>query len=319
MCKCVRILDGWPLCGQPREQYGWLASGLLGVLHVVVGAGGSARAVERAATAVVESARIQGWTPSVLDLTELPARLPAIERLVLCGGDGLVHRAVQHLAGSGVEVAVVPVGSGNDFVRAFGIAGDAAVALATAAPGAARTRHVDLLIADGGRPTYAATVLTAGYSGRVNATANQMRFPPGSAKYTVAAIREIGRLDARFVKLTLGAPDGSVEVIEEPLTLIAIGNTGWFGGGMEICPAADPSDGLLEVVTVGPLSRLEFARWLPSVFKGGHCDHPQVTTQRAADVRIETTESLWADGEPFPAAPVTVRVAPAALRLVIPD
>lgn len=319
MCKSVRILDEWPLCGHLSDTARWVASGVLGALHVVVGAGGSARAVKRAATAVVESARTHGWTPAVIDLADLPSRLPTIERLVLCGGDGLVHRAVQHLAGSGVDVAVVPVGSGNDFVRAFGIAGDAAVALATAAPGAARIREVDLLVADGAPPTYAATVLTAGYSGRVNATANRMRFPPGSAKYTVAAIREIGRLGARFVKLTLGAPDGSVEVIEEPLTLIAIGNTGWFGGGMEICPAADPSDGLLEVVTVGPLSRLEFARWLPSVFKGGHCDHPQVSTQRAAEVTIETTESLWADGEPFPAAPITVRIAPAALRLVVPD
>lgn len=319
MCKCVGELDGWRLCGQPRERYGWLASGLVGALHVVVGAGGSARAVHRASTAVVESARTRGWTPSVIDLTDLPSRLPDIERLVLCGGDGLVHRAAQHLAGSSVEVGVVPVGSGNDFVRAFGIGGDAAVALATAAPGVARRRDVDLLVAEGAPPTYAATVLTAGYSGRVNAAANRMRFPPGSAKYTVAAIREIGRLGARFVKLTLGAPDGSVEVIEEPLTLIAIGNTGWFGGGMEICPEADPSDGLLDVVTVGPLSRLEFARWLPSVFKGGHCDHSQVTTQRAAEVTIETTESLWADGEPFPAAPVTVRAAAGALRLLVPD
>jgi diacylglycerol kinase (ATP) len=292
---------------------------LLTALHVVVGAGGSARAVNRAAATVVESAASRGWTPSVIDLADLAARLPDIERLVLCGGDGLVHRAVQHLAGSGVDVAVVPVGSGNDFVRAFGIAGDAAVALATAASGAARVRDVDLLVADGAPPTYAATVLTAGYSGRVNATANQMRFPPGSAKYTVAAIREIGRLGARFVKLTLRLPDGSVEVIEEPMTLIAIGNTGWFGGGMAICPDADPGDGLLEVVTVGPLSRLEFARWLPSVFKGGHGDNSQVTTQSATEVTIETTESLWADGEPFTAAPASVRTAPGALRLVVPD
>jgi diacylglycerol kinase family enzyme len=288
-------------------------------LHVVVGAGGSARAVTRAAAAVVESARSHGWTPSVIELSDLPARLPGIERLVLCGGDGLVHRAVQHVAGSDTELAVVPVGSGNDFVRAFGIGGEAAVALATGASGAARARDIDLLATDGTPPTYAATVLTAGYSGRVNATANRMRFPPGSAKYSVAAVREIGRLGARFVKLTLRLPDGSVEVIEEPMTLIAIGNTGWFGGGMAICPEADPCDGLLDVVTVGPLSRLEFARWLPSVFKGRHCDHPRVTTQRAAEVTIDTTESLWADGEPFIAAPVSVHAAPAALRLLVPD
>lgn len=286
-------------------------------LHIVEGAGGSSRDVARAAAAVVAAATDAGWTPSVIALADVPRKLGEIERLVLCGGDGLVHRAIQHLAGSGIDVAVVPVGSGNDFVRAFGIGRDAA-SLAARPPDASSVREVDLIATTASPTAYAATVLTAGYSGRVNATANSMRFPPGSAKYTVAAVREIGRLGSRYVKLTLRLPDGSVEVIEEPMTLVAIGNTAWFGGGMEVCPGADPHDGLLDVVSVGPLGRAEFARWLPTVFKGRHCDHPQVTRVQASEVTVVTGESLWADGEQFGAPPVTVRAAPNVLRLLAP-
>ncbi|HWL45307.1 MAG TPA: diacylglycerol kinase family protein [Ilumatobacter sp.] len=297
----------------------------MNTLHVVEGAGGSARAVDRAAAAVVEQARANGWVPTVIGLADIDARLGEIERLVLCGGDGLVHRAVQHVAGTGVDVAVVPVGSGNDFVRAFGITAATATALATAAPGTATVRAVDLIetcpaLGDE-LPVhrYAASVLTAGYSGRVNETANRMRFPPGSAKYTVAAVREIGRLTPRLVNLTMQLPDGPAVAIEEPLTLVAIGNTAWFGGGMEICAGAEPSDGLLQVVVVGPLSRRAFLRWLPRSFKGTHGEHPAVTTIAATEVTIDTRESLWADGEPFAAAPVTVRAAPGALRLCVPS
>lgn len=293
-----------------------LSSGFLGVLHVVEGAGGSARAVRRAAAAVAARARRHGWTPAALGLDEIPGRLGEIERLVLCGGDGLVHRAVQHVAGTGVEVAIVPVGSGNDFVRAFGVTNGQAADLAAAPPGTAHVRDVDLIRSDAGN--YAASVVTLGYSGRVNATANALRFPPGSSKYTVAALAEIGRLSPRFVKLTMQLPGGPVEVIEEPLTLVAIGNTGWFGGGMEICAGADPSDGTLRVTVVGPLTRREFVRWLPRSFRGTHGDHPAVTMIEVTEVAVATREALWADGEPFGAAPMTLRAAPGALRLCVP-
>ncbi len=254
---------------------------------------------------------------------------PGVEvvRVVLCGGDGLIHRALPHLAHTGVEVAVVPVGSGNDFARAFGISAEAAVALATSpADASAPPTGVDVIAVDHGSmgsTALAASVLTAGYTGRVNATANRMRFPPGSAKYTVAALREIGRLQPVEARLVLSNDEGDEQqVIEGPLTMFAIGNTGYFGGGMHICPSADATDGHLDIVALGPVGRVEFTRWLPSVFKGKHLDHPAVTTGRAARVRIESPEPLWADGEALDANPSeqrhTVTARAAALRLLRP-
>lgn len=255
-------------------------------------------------------------------------------RVVLCGGDGLVHRAVQFLACQPVEVAIVPTGTGNDFARAFGIGGAAATTLAASAPGSAHVSSADLMaIEPAGAPaagdtanagaaaiTYAASVVTAGYSGRVNETANRLRCPRGSAKYTIAALLEIGRLRSRPMRLTVEAPTGERTVIEGPTTLVAVANTAFFGGGMKICPDAEPSDGLVDVMSVGALGRVELVRWLPKVFRGSHVRHRAVTSTRGASVTVETDESLWADGEPvgLGGGAVTVRLAPGALRLLTP-
>ena len=281
-------------------------------VHIVVGRGGRVRHRDEQVEEVAQTAHRNGWSPEIVRLDDLPSIAGEIERLVLCGGDGLIHRCLPHVAGTGIDVAVVPVGSGNDFARAFGLDHRNAVAVAAAAPDHADVAAVDL-IRTGDR--YAASVVTAGYSGRVNATANDLRFPPGRAKYTVSALLEIGRLSATPTRLHV---DDGDTVIDDELVLIAVGNTGWFGGGMHICPDADPTDGLLDVLTLGRVGRFALARWLPRVFGGSHVGHPAVTTVRARSVSIEASEPLWADGEPFAEAPVTLTAAPGALRLLQP-
>ena len=316
---------------QQESGLGGVLSAAVSALYIVEGLGGSRRSRDGAASRVVEAAAAAGWTPSIVSLGDMAERVgdPGVDvvRVVLCGGDGLIHRALPYLVHTDVEVAVVPVGSGNDFARAFGISADVAVPLATApADASAPLAGVDVIAVDGGADGstgLAASVLTAGYTGRVNATANRMRFPPGSAKYTVAALREVGRLRPIEARLVLSNEVGEQQsVIDGPLTMFAIGNTGYFGGGMNICPTADATDGQLDVVALGRVGRVEFMRWLPQVFKGKHLGHPAVTTGRAARVRIESSEPLWADGEALVAnssAPHhTVKVRTAALRLLRP-
>jgi diacylglycerol kinase (ATP) len=285
-------------------------------MHLVVGTGGRAGHRDTVVEQVAQTAHRNGWTAELVALEALPSLVGSMERLVACGGDGLVHQCLRHLVGTDVELAVVPVGSGNDFARAFGIDHHNGVAIAAIAPDREDAVRVDVIQA-GDR--YAASVVTAGYSGRVNRTANGLRFPPGSAKYTVAALREIGRLSAVPTKLTLhGDPGDEPTVIEGDLTMFAIGNTAWFGGGMQICPTAEPTDGWLDVVALGEINRMSFVRWLPKVFKGAHTGHDAVQVGRARSVEVETDEPLWADGEPFATAPITCDVVPGAVRLMVP-
>ncbi len=234
------------------------------------------------------------------------------DRLLIAGGDGLIHHALPALAGTDVEVGIVGVGTGNDFARALDLPGKVKAAVDAAL---GPTTPVDLIAAHHltaprptadppttddtagageGAPTYAASVVTGGFSGTVNARANGLRFPPGQQRYTVATLLELPRLEAVELHLTV---DG--EEHELASAMFAVANTRYFGGGMAVCPDADPTDGLLDVTVVGPVGPVTLARVLPTVFSGRHVKHPQVTTYRGAEVRIATDSDLWADGERF--------------------
>lgn len=231
------------------------------------------------------------------------------ERVVVAGGDGLVHHLLPVLAGSTTVLGVVGVGSGNDFARGLGLPHDTARALDVAL---GPWRSLDAMRA-GDR--WVASVATAGFSGAVNARANHLRWPRGAQRYTVATLVELPRL--RPFPLVLRA-DG--EVLEQGCTLVAVANTPHFGGGMAICPQARPDDGVLEVTVVEPVSPITLARFFPLVFAGRHLDHPAVRTARGRVVELEAHGvELWGDGEPVGPLPVRLECVPGAVRVAAPD
>lgn len=212
-----------------------------------------------------------------------------MNRLVVAGGDGLIHRALPALAGSDVPVGLVSGGTGNDFARALGLPTDITEAVARALE---EPTPVDVIKSDEG--TYAASIITGGFSGRVTARANAMRFPRGESRYTIATLRELYAL--RPIGLSLTVDDTTVDT---ECSFFAVANSRYFGGGMAICPDADHADGLLDVTVVGSTTRFELGRMLPTVFSGRHVRHPAVTTYRGHRVEVQTEADLWADGEPF--------------------
>jgi diacylglycerol kinase (ATP) len=231
------------------------------------------------------------------------AHADGMSRLVLAGGDGLIHLSLPALAETDVVLGIVPVGTGNDFARALGLPTKLNLAVTSAL---AEPTKVDLIATGEGR--WAASIVTGGFSGQVNARANRLRFPPGQQRYTLATLLELAGLHT--IGLTLDI-DGTVEELQT--TLFAIANTRFFGGGMAICPDASPRDGLLDITVVGPTSRRVLAWLLPSVFSGRHVNHPAVRTWRGHQVQVTTTAQLWADGEPFTGA--SFSAAPGVLRV----
>lgn len=237
-------------------------------------------------------------------------------RVVVVGGDGMVHAAVNAMAPLAaarhdVSLGIVPLGTGNDFARALGIPLDDTAAACAIATGPATA--VDLLHSDHG---WVASVATCGFPARVNQRANRMRWPKGSTKYTLATLREMPRLRADHLRITVD--DGPP--VDGEYTIVAVANTGWFGGGMHIAPAAQPTDGTADLVLTAALGRIELLRYLPKVFSGGHATHPRTTFRTASVVHLDGSAGveLWGDGEPLGPLPVTVRVVPAALRVARP-
>ncbi len=227
-----------------------------------------------------------------------------IERLVIVGGDGLVHHALGAVVDLSLTVGLIPNGTGNDFARALDLDGSHHHRHAFVG----EPRSLDVIASDDQR--WAASIVTAGFSGRVNARANPMRFPPGQAKYTVASFIEAARLEP--IPLTIRTETTELSLDS---AFFAVANTRYFGGGMAICPEADPTDGLLDITVVGDVAASALLRVLPLVFVGRHVNHPAVTTLRAPWVEIETSEPLWADGEPFGSAPVRLEAKANALRI----
>lgn len=238
--------------------------------------------------------------------------------LVAVGGDGTVHVGLQAVAGTGVPFAAVPAGTGNDFVAELGLpAAPLAAADAIAeALRAGRGRRLDLARMTGpdGSVRWFGAVLAAGFDALVNERANRMSFPRGRRRYDLAIFAELLRLRPRRYILTL---DG--ERVELDAVLVAIGNTPAYGGGMRICPAADPTDGLLDVVVAGPISRTTLVRIKPLIYTGGHVRHPAVRAFRAAEVGLDAEGIVgYADGERAAPLPVVVRCVPAALTALAP-
>lgn len=239
-----------------------------------------------------------------------------VSAVVAMGGDGTYNVALQAVAATGIPLGLVPAGTGNDLAVQLGSPEDplaAADALA-AALRTGRTRPVDLArMAAPGRPDrWYGAVLAAGFDAIVNERANAMRWPRGPRRYDVAVLLELIRLRPRRYALRL---DG--EPTELDAVLVAVGNTASYGGGMRICPAADPTDGLLDVVVAGPVSRTTLTRIKPRVYEGTHVDHPAVRTFRARVVELAAEGiTAYVDGERGYPLPVTVTACPGALRLL---
>lgn len=244
------------------------------------------------------------------------ARDAGLDLLVVVGGDGSAHQGVQFCAGTGVTLAVVPAGTGNDLARTLAGAPeeplDATDRLVTAIA-AGQTRTIDLGRVDGG-PWFAG-VLCAGFDSAVNERANRMRWPSGPRRYDLAILAEMARLRARPLVVDV---DG--DRTELDATQIAVGNIPFYGGGIPICPDADPADGLFDVTLVRKASRFDLVKMLPGLRTGNHVHHPMVTTSRATKVRLGEANGwvAYADGERVGPLPVEVTCVPNALKVVGP-
>jgi diacylglycerol kinase (ATP) len=229
-----------------------------------------------------------------------------VRRLVVAGGDGLVHLAIQHLAGTAIPLGIAPAGTGNDFAAALGI--DTVDVTGTLRDETA----IDLIqveLADGST-TWAATVVIAGFPADINARANSMTLPLGSALYTLAALLELPRFHRRVVDLEV---DGTA--ITSDTAMLAMGNTRFFGGGMLVCPDATGTDGLLHLTSIEGVGRLGVLRHLAQK-SGGSANRPEVNRLNARSITITTPGiELWADGEPLGSSPATVAIVPGALHV----
>lgn len=234
-----------------------------------------------------------------------------VDGVVALGGDGLVHIALQVVGGTGVPLGIVPAGTGNDIGRSLGLVpGD--VPAATDLVRLGHTRRLDLGRANG---RWFAGVLGSGFDSMVNERANRMTWPTGRSRYNLAILAELRTFRPVPYVLELDGQRWETEAM-----LVAVGNGPSYGGGMLVCPDARMDDGMLDVMILGPISKAEFVRVFPTVYKGRHVEHPAVSVRRARRVVLRAEGvTAYADGERVSLLPVTCESVPGALTAYVPD
>jgi diacylglycerol kinase (ATP) len=236
------------------------------------------------------------------------------------GGDGTVNEVVNGIAGRDVDIAVIPRGTGWDFVRTYGIPRRLDEALRVARDG--RTREIDLGRATfrswqgEERETWFANIASAGMSGAIAQRANETsKALGGKVSYFWATLAVFSRW--RSCEVTVEVEG---ETRRARLHDVVVSNGRYFGGGMEITPEAEPDDGLFDVLLIGDLSKRDLLVTLPKTYRGRHLPHPKAELLRGAEVRVDAERALPVelDGEQPGTTPARFEVAPRALRLVVP-
>ncbi len=224
--------------------------------------------------------------------------------IIAVGGDGLMHMALQVAAHTNLPLVPIPAGTGNDFVRTLGWSPDKPLEPLWAAI-TKEPEEIDLGNVDG---EYFAAIASTGFDSIVNERANKMKWPKGPAKYNVAMALELPKFKPLQYKFTI---DG--KSFQREAMLIAAGNGKSYGGGMLVCPNADLTDGLLDLMILNPVSKREFVQIFPSVYEGKHVEHPQVEIIRAKEIHIDAPAICYADGERIGPMPATISVSEKAL------
>ncbi|GAA2004420.1 diacylglycerol kinase [Microbacterium ulmi] len=242
------------------------------------------------------------------------------DAVVVAGGDGTVNLAIQEVGATGIPLGIIPSGTGNDIAGTLGLKEmDVARAAQTIAAGV--TRDIDLarVTRGDGSTRLFGSVLASGFDSRVNDRANAMRWPRGGSRYNIAILIEFLTLAGIPYDVELDLEDGTTERITGELVMATVGNGRTYGGGIPICPDADPADGLLDVTLVRPAGRLRLLRLLPKVYKGTHTSVPEVSTFRVRSARLASPGvTAYADGDPIGVLPLAVDIVPGSLRIFAP-
>lgn len=263
-----------------------------------------------------------------------------VDAVIVAGGDGTVHEAVNGIVGTGLPLGVLPLGTGNDFAHALGMPDPLpeAVRALVDAPlvdlDVGRVRWTD---AEGEHERLFANCLGAGFDAHAARIAGETKWLGGRAAYLAAVLRTLWawrRPDVRVrvvaqyatdavLAASGAAPSEAEPLFAGPLFLCEVGNGHSVGGGFLLTPDAVPDDGRLDVCLVRHLPPVRALRLLPQSFDGSHVGAPEVTMDRliGMDMDVEAgAVALQADGEGLTlgATRVVVEVVPGALRALMP-
>ncbi|GAB3248018.1 diacylglycerol kinase family lipid kinase [Alteromonas gracilis] len=281
------------------------------------------RTMESALSVLRQRAEVEvAETGSPEELADVLADLDG-RRVAIAGGDGSLHAVIKALwdAGSLAEatVALIPLGTGNDFARGMGISLDPAQAARTVLDGDARP--VDLIVdGEGGVVVNNVHAGASAQASRRGARWKKRLGTVGLGKlgYPIGAV--LAAVRPPFVRVSVTV-DGEEVLRRRGVLMVSVGNSSHVGGGTEVTPDATPEDGKVDVMisrSTGPLSRFAYVFHLT---RGEHQERDDVVHRRGREVRIHGGDEFYlsADGElQGPFTDRTWTVHPQAFTMLLP-
>jgi len=244
-------------------------------------------------------------------LASLAAR--EAETVVAVGGDGTVNEVVNGLRGGKAVLGVIPVGSGNDFVKMVSVPARPEEALRLLL-GEGEVRTVDIGVANDRLFTNS---LSMGIDAAVARSMNRNRWLPGQLAYYYGVMTNLFLYRCRRLRWSADGEEG------ETVSLLAAAMNGTtYGGNFRVAPRARCDDGLLDMVVVGRYGLLGRARYLPVLKKGRHLGLPRITWRQVKRLRFVSDWPLpiQTDGELLPdsssGTEVEVEVVKGGLKLI---
>ena len=257
---------------------------------------------------------------AVWHVTEGPGHAESIVRglrgdgpVVAAGGDGTVHEVAAACVGTGRTMGVLPLGSGNDYVKALGIGTSLERALQVVVRG--EVRAVDAGEVNG---VPFNNGLGIGFDAEVAAgVAAAPRALGGFGGYLWSVGRLLWGMKCHRASIKLGDEDA----FETKTILVAAALGTTYGARFKLAPKASLKDGAFDVVWSEEVDRAEVLRLVPAVLRGTHLSHPKVHFARAREIEVSLAQPVPAhvDGEMLPPTrEFRARVLPGALRVLVP-
>jgi len=240
--------------------------------------------------------------------------------LVAVGGDGTTQEVINGLMssrnGANCRIAIIPVGSGNDFAAVRNVPTDIIQACRVAIQGQAHPVDIGHLRVDDKIDRYFDNTVGIGLDGMVNIEAHKLPKLRGLALYLIALLKTV------FVSLKPFRIEMVVDgvTITQSTLMVAVANGQREGGGFIIAPLAKQDDGYLDIVYTAVLSRLGVLQIIPLFLKGTHLGHPAVHNRQAQHITIRSEDAMYmhADGEILDGAAhfIEIKVVPGGLQLI---
>ena len=242
--------------------------------------------------------------------------------LVAVGGDGTVHEVANGILLSKdlkeTTIGIISTGTGGDFIRSVGIDRDYVKACSSLT--GVKRRLIDVGVVEyhkngQSHKRFFVNSSGVGFDAAVAEISNRLpKFLGGTLPYIIGLLKSLVGYQNKTVTISVGDKVESKRILS-----VVVANGCYFGGGMRVAPLADIDDGLLDVITVGDMGKLELLRVFPTIYKGTQIHHPKVETAKTTRVKIESAEKflVHADGEFLGEGPVSFGLIPSALSVAV--